>query len=1179
MHYTTNTLKGLKRSMAFILVLAMVFTSMGISGWGVDEAYGESESSGTVEAVQNAMTTYYNGSQDKVLDDWEEFAAVYSYLEGTSAKGYEAGVDISDYLLPKTGTGSGGLFTALMKGDKNKAAELVQSLVVGNEVVTTGGVSALAFKVLAIEAYNRSNGVVPLDYSTRGAIDFLLDAREDDGGYLDWGSPSYDNAGLVLTVLSLPTFSGYPEIATAKSDLVTWIKNGQSASGAYQAFGSDSANSTALALYGLIASGEDLAAWTTSPAVGLLDSGLYNNAEGWFTSWSGPWDAYSAKQATLALVDLNKGNSFYANLELNSKHYINTAMQLIKGDGSYLEKSVTVPIGSSLNFVATKVSGSAITQGLNYYEGGAEVSLVKEDNSTILAVADKFDNITYLSYEASGLGVATVNVDFGKSANFSVKNLELSTGAIISLPLVSIDIDGNSIGDLVGDINGDVTITPINEVTNMKILEYTWDDSTYSNIRRVPSNGALLPAEIIMASGGTQTKTVSVRIEGPTDNITYYTAYDVVGNGSRQLTAGDAVTQVLDDMGIGYTYSAGYLSEVMGIVAASYGGWDGWAYYVNGVPGSGLAGQVISDGDEIVVYYGYSPGWGTDMVSLESAVSGSAVTLTVISGTTSVSGVTINWNGTPLAKDTDINGKVEIENVSAGVYSVQISKKDEKGVPAVVRFPSGTAITITASGETSQEGGSGLIETANEVFVTVKGLGGKVLYSKTGQSYYVGITARDVLDSIPLSVEGSRAYVTAIDGLSEFEYGADSGWLYTVNGGVAGTTPANTKRLSIGDEVLWYYTSDYKIDSGSSAWTKDVEKTSEFLAKEDGKGSATLGVSKADMDKLVKDGSTLKAKSSIATVEMDAATLKGLGSQMGKDLEITAKKVDVSQREDISQEMKEKIGDRPVLDLTVMSGSQQISKFDGNVKVSIPYTLKDGENPSTVVIYLLKDNGEVEIIKNGEFSPVTGEVTFTTSHFSLYGIAHRALAFKDIDGHWAKEDITYLAARDYITGMSKDSFAPNGTLTRGQFVQLLANLATVDLDKYGSKESSSINDVSLGDWFAPAVAWAIEEGIVKGVTLPDGTISFYPEKSISRQDIAVMLNRYRDKIDKKDFPELVSEKSFQDQAQISDYAKDAVKALQKSEIIKGKSESAFAPLNQAKRGEAAKMIYGMLKLK
>lgn len=420
-------------------------------------------------------------------------------------------------------------------------------------------------------------------------------------------------------------------------------------------------------------------------------------------------------------------------------------------------------------------------------------------------------------------------------------------------------------------------------------------------------------------------------------------------------------------------------------------------------------------------------------------------------------------------------------------------------------------------------------------------------------------------------------YVSGINGLAEFSKGPKSGWKFRIGENIPGES-AKEYPLVNGNRLEWYYITDYTKDSDSSKWKQEEVKSSEFIAKEDGKGSAVVGITKDDVAKLVKDGGALKAKSSLATIELDADTVKGLGKIMGKDLEIIAKKIDVSNHEGITQEMKDKIGDRPLLDLTVMSGGKQISNFDGKVTVSIPYNLKPGENPTTVVLYLLKDDGTMEMIKNATFDSKTGEVIFTTDHFSLYGIGHKDLLFSDIQGHWAKDYITYLAARDYITGMTKTSFDPNGSLTRGQFVQLLANLAGADLGKYGNVDSSGISDVKATDWFANAVAWAIEQGIVTGITMADGTTNFNPGQSISRQDIAVMLNRYRDKIDKKAFPEAVKEKPFQDEAQIGIYAKDAVKALQISGVIQGKSETVFAPLDQAKRGEAAKMIHGMLNL-
>ena len=1160
MTYKRNALNGLKRSMAFILVMAMVLTSMGISGWGVGQAYAETTYS---PQVVNAIDKYYNGTQKYVLDDWEELASVYSYLEGETDNSYAGGVDISDYVLPETGTGAGGLFTALMKGDTLKATELANTLV---ETITSGGVYAVATKVLALEAYNRSDGIVKVTYNTTGAIDYLVGEQDVSGGYSwqwgEFGGPSYDSAGMVLAVLSLSNFVEYTKtnekVSSGKSKLTNWIIDEQEDNGSWS-----NANSTATIIYGLVASGSGIISgeWATSPALGLVGSDLYNSGEGWFM-YGQPWNDIATKQATLALVDVDKGSSFYTNIKLNSKHYISTTMQLVKADGSFVEKKVTVVTGTSLGGVALKVSGSAVT-GVKYYEEGNNLlaDLVAKDGATILAVADTFENIAYFSYEGSGVGVPKRKVNFTSTAAFKLKNLELSGGSITTLASVYVDINGDSYGEYLSDVDGSVTITPIENVTTLKILGR-------------PTNSAVLQAEINMASGTTQTKTVSVRIEGPDGNLAYYSSYAVSGDSTRKLTAKDAIDQVMAADGITSEYKGLQLSTVSGI-GTKTDRWDGWLSLINGIsPEVGLDCQMISDGDEIVLYYGY---WGA-YVNLESAISDSALTLTLLNGTTPVTGVSITWNGTVLPKPTDDNGKVSIEGVVAGVYTVQISKVDSDGVPLVLRLPANTTVTINDAGESFQKDGVGLTDLAKKVFLTVKGLWGKVIYGNTGQTYYVGITARDVLGQTGLSISGSRAYVTAINGLSEFDYGSNSGWLFTVNGEVAGSTPSSSYRLSVGDDVLWYYTTDYKKDSGSSAWKDDETKTTEFVAKEDGKGSATTGVTNAEIAKLVKEGGALKAKSSIATIELDLDTVKGLSKLMGKDLEITAKKIDISKHEGITQEMKDQIGDRPLLDVTVMSDGKKISNFDGKVTVSIPYALKTGENPSTVVLYLLKDDGTMEMIKNGTFDSKTGEVRFTTDHFSLYGIGYKEIEFKDIDGHWAKDYIAYLAARDYISGMTNTSFDPNGTLTRGQFVQLLANLAGADLEKYAAAVPSAISDVNARDWYAPAVAWALEQGIVTGVSMPDGTTCFYPEQSISRQDIAVMLNRYRDKIDKKTFPENVKEKTFQDKEQVGQYAKDAVAALQKSGIIQGKSETVFAPLDQAKRGEAAKMIHGMLKL-
>jgi hypothetical protein len=1164
-----------RKGLSFLLVVALVLGLLVVPF--VEDAYADGPDP-LEGAVTNAINNYYNGTQDKVLDDWEELAAIYSYLEGQPSNSYSGGVDISDYVLPATGTGAAGLFAALMKGDAIIARELAESLVSEGQVVSAPSVSTYAMQVLALEAYNRSSGVTAIPYSTTGAIDYLLDAQDESGGYMAWGSTSFDDSGLALAALSLPAFSGYPGIDTEKTNLIDWLKEGQSPSGAFAAFGSDSANSTACVLYGLVASGDTLATWTTNPAMGLLDSGIYSDEQGWYTSWSGVWDAYSTKQATLALVDVKKGNSFYANLELNQTHYISTSMQMVKPDSSYVEKQVTVPTGSSLDFVAGKVSGSAISGGFSYYEEGITVERV-EDGSAVLAVAEGFDYVTYFSYGGSGVGVPKINIAFGASVEFSVKNLELSTGAITSLPNASVDWNGDSYGDFVTDGLGLVEITPIEATTDLSILPTTWDDSTYTYIQVVPSDSAILPAEIRMASGGTQVKTVSVRVEGPTDNVAYYSAYDVVGDGTKQLTAGDAVTQVLSTAGVSYTYSGGYLSQIDGVTAGSYDPsfYDGWVYFMNGVAGSGLGSQIIQDEDEIIVYYGYYPGWGTDLVSMQAEVSGSGVTLTLLSGSIPVSDVRVSWDGVDLPSVTNVLGQVTIEGVSPGAYIVQISKTDVHGVPQVVRFASGTAITITDTGESSQEDGAGLTVTAQEVFLTVKGLRGQTLYSRTGQPYYVGITARDVLDNTSLSVSGTRAYVTGINGLNEFDNGENSGWLFTVNGGVAGTTGANSYRLSIGDEVLWYYTSDYTQDPGSSAWkAQNQGDTTSFEAVVKG-NKATLDLKKEDLDRIQKEGGGFQMESSLVRLTLDQETVAGLLKQGIKDLEVIAEKVDGDMT--LTQEQQALIGNRPVLNLTIRSGGTVFSSFQGKVTITFAYELKEGETPEEMLVYFLKEDGTLEGVRSTSYDETTGEWTFSVNHFSKYGIGHTPTAFGDIIDHWARPWISYLSTRQIVSGVTADSFLPNRSLTRAEFARILMGLE-------GQEESKVRDDGERlwpfedgdGDaWYGTALLWGYEKGLFQGSPSTEGGLRIQPQEPLTRQDMAVLLLRYKEMKGDSFEPGIGQATTFADESQISDYAKEAVNKLAAAEILKGKGEERFDPKGTTTRGEAAKVMALILK--
>ena len=55
------------------------------------------------------------------------------------------------------------------------------------------------------------------------------------------------------------------------------------------------------------------------------------------------------------------------------------------------------------------------------------------------------------------------------------------------------------------------------------------------------------------------------------------------------------------------------------------------------------------------------------------------------------------------------------------------------------------------------------------------------------------------------------AYISTLAGLSEFDYGDNSGWLFTVNGQLA-PVGCGACQLHNGDRVVWYYTCNYVED-------------------------------------------------------------------------------------------------------------------------------------------------------------------------------------------------------------------------------------------------------------------------------------------------------------------------------------------------------------------------------
>ena len=175
--------------------------------------------------------------------------------------------------------------------------------------------------------------------------------------------------------------------------------------------------------------------------------------------------------------------------------------------------------------------------------------------------------------------------------------------------------------------------------------------------------------------------------------------------------------------------------------------------------------------------------------------------------------------------------------------------------------------------------------------------------------------------------------------------------------------------------------------------------------------------------------------------------------------------------------------------------------------------------------------------------------------------------FSDLDGFdWAGDAIETLAKKGVLAGRGDGKFAPNDAVTREELVKII--IEAFGLSKDGAK--CDFADVNSDRWSYSHIATATHLGIVMG----NGE-KFNPSAEMTRQDMAVVLNRLANRLEVNLNGKALT---FDDDSEISDYAKEAVSALSGAGIINGMGDGTFAPAASVTRAQAAKVIYGLLEL-
>ena len=196
---------------------------------------------------------------------------------------------------------------------------------------------------------------------------------------------------------------------------------------------------------------------------------------------------------------------------------------------------------------------------------------------------------------------------------------------------------------------------------------------------------------------------------------------------------------------------------------------------------------------------------------------------------------------------------------------------------------------------------------------------------------------------------------------------------------------------------------------------------------------------------------------------------------------------------------------------------------------------------------------------------------------SLLTVSASAAGFSDMVGHWARDDVEYLAAQGVVKGTSATTFAPDQKMTACEALLFCSRAAGVsEEDKAAiaadwADELAELLPDSLYSWAAEEMAVCLETGILsvtelRALSADDGLL-----KTISRESLAMYLVRAM-QLDAMAKNLSTYPMDFADTSSISAALQPYVYLLDTYGIVRGNEANCFLPKSSLTRAEMATML-------
>ena len=217
--------------------------------------------------------------------------------------------------------------------------------------------------------------------------------------------------------------------------------------------------------------------------------------------------------------------------------------------------------------------------------------------------------------------------------------------------------------------------------------------------------------------------------------------------------------------------------------------------------------------------------------------------------------------------------------------------------------------------------------------------------------------------------------------------------------------------------------------------------------------------------------------------------------------------------------------------------------------------------------------------KNGEKLPVTdnGDGTWSyvqpktkvTVTVTFRPEVQQELPFTDVkESDWFYGSVKYAYENALMQGTGDNKFSPAQDTSRGMVTTMLWRLE----GEPKAQRAAAFPDVASGAWYAQAVSWAVEAGIVTGYD----TGRFGPDDPVTREQLAVLLYRYARYRGGETPTEGMAIGNYADGAAVSPWARDAVRWALGRGILNGKGGGVLDPQGKASRAETAAMFQRFL---